>query len=238
MDILSHPHHRPNGMWFGSATWRQQLDSLKPLGLGLLLNSGCRNPTLGRGLSEHRLASEAENGREPDNLLLGCTRSQSGHRCCMCRLANEIGFSKDALDPFIMRQTIITTSRHRRDTLRLGTPSPSPSPSDRAMEARTPNMPSHQRAMPYMSSVVVEEVDQGEHSAYIVALVPFWFVRYVRCDRQFLTQYFRWWGQPTFPYVMITCTLNKVRCSSSPAGLETLCKKIAASTGTARSWSR
>eukprot|EP00124_Ichthyophonus_hoferi_P004185 Ihof_evm1s432 gene=Ihof_evmTU1s432 len=99
---------RENGLRFMDVNWRNMLSSLKPMGLNVLLNTGCQQTALVTQLADHvKYLTLLEHGRVLND-----------RRMCLCLLGKEIGFSDRALKMFVRRQQIWTFAPYLR-TLRI-----------------------------------------------------------------------------------------------------------------------
>eukprot|EP00041_Stephanoeca_diplocostata_P035341 m.1242134 g.1242134 ORF g.1242134 m.1242134 type:complete len:1754 (-) comp24682_c0_seq1:57-5318(-) len=147
LDLLSSPLYKPNGLRFADTAWQRLIESLKPLGLTMLLNSPCRNPVCGRDLSNHLSHVEAKVQGLPDKVLLAAARARTGLRACICRLACEMGFTKDAISMFEYRQSFVTASPFHH--------------SQKAMNGDGDNQSRGRGLTPHMVTTIVEESEQG-----------------------------------------------------------------------------
>ncbi|EGD75662.1 hypothetical protein PTSG_07781 [Salpingoeca rosetta] len=75
--------------------------NLKPIGLGVMLNTHCLVPGHGRDFSAHLAAIDGEcKGTHVSHFQLSSTRSATAAQVCMCRVAHCIGFSTSAFAHF------------------------------------------------------------------------------------------------------------------------------------------
>ncbi|KAJ3021631.1 hypothetical protein HKX48_008112 [Thoreauomyces humboldtii] len=81
---------------FEDRDWQQNIASLKPLGLELLLNTDCGAANGRVRLEHHRKA----NGHQHHG------RIKPGRQACLCQMGKEIGFSSDVVRSFALQKTI------------------------------------------------------------------------------------------------------------------------------------
>eukprot|EP00794_Sanderia_malayensis_P008948 gene8948-9902_t len=95
---ISYDFQRNNRIQFDDLKWHDYIESLKPLGLNIMLNSSCCFP-LKRLLHEH-LTSHVS--------LAANSTPVPFTRRCMCPLAKEIGFENKVTEGFIKYQQIFS----------------------------------------------------------------------------------------------------------------------------------
>lgn len=96
------------GIRFDDVRWQNHINSLKPLGLNILLNSCCKSPVQSLRFADHTgLLSLSYNP-----LALPC------YRRCLCLLGKEMGFMERALQLFTKQQYIFAVQSPVNSTFR------------------------------------------------------------------------------------------------------------------------
>ncbi|KAG0298939.1 hypothetical protein BGZ98_010429 [Dissophora globulifera] len=96
LDVLEDAY-LPNGLRFEDKDWENYIQSLKPIGLNQLLNTNCGTLSAPRRKEPHRKC----------NTLHYNSRTRAAQQTCLCRLGKEIGFTKEALYPFVLQKEIM-----------------------------------------------------------------------------------------------------------------------------------
>ncbi|XP_060071400.1 transmembrane protein 94-like [Ylistrum balloti] len=142
VEVLDLTHDSKNvfGLRFDDPTWKNHLNSLKPLGLNILLNT-CNIKTVEwyTQFTDH-VASEALENEETVAVV---------NRRCLCELARQIGFSDKAMDIFTLER-ILGMYKHVH---------PDESAKERLHRAKS--FIQHKIPMPNLVSVVVREKASG-----------------------------------------------------------------------------
>ncbi|KAJ3129352.1 hypothetical protein HK100_008688 [Physocladia obscura] len=85
----------PFGLRFEDSYWKSYMDSLKPLGLSLLLSTNCTNHSSNGVHSKIR----TDNHRKP-NVFCIDGRVKPARQTCLCRIGREIGFQDSMINSF------------------------------------------------------------------------------------------------------------------------------------------
>ncbi|CAG8755707.1 20063_t:CDS:10, partial [Dentiscutata erythropus] len=117
---------------FEDQDWDQHL-RLKPLGLNLLLNTNC-------GVLQGKKRADQHRKYSSFNIH---AKIKPARQSCLCRLGKEIGFTDDALRPFVKRKEIFTTA-----------------PCHPSLRERIRN---DQWEVPSMNSSIYEELEVGSY---------------------------------------------------------------------------
>ncbi|XP_055684871.1 transmembrane protein 94 isoform X2 [Lutzomyia longipalpis] len=109
---LTHDQHSPFKLEFDSQNWKNHLDSLKPLGLAILVNTCCP-------LTQAYYAQFC--GHVTAVALFDKDLVPVTNRRCLCGLATKIGFKKRARDVFTMEGKIASYRHLEPDVVRRDT---------------------------------------------------------------------------------------------------------------------
>ncbi|XP_059477239.1 transmembrane protein 94 isoform X2 [Neocloeon triangulifer] len=153
---LTHDHSSPFRLHFDDPSWRKHLNSLKPLGLSILLNTCnmstqehytqfCSHVTCEAMHSEHLVP--VTNRRHPK--YTGEMTVLPGTNKCLCELAKQIGFQEQAQEAFSLEQQL-STFRHVPETVRRD-----------IKFARSLSLAKLKFPFPHMVAVVVKENHGG-----------------------------------------------------------------------------
>nr|CAD7588508.1 unnamed protein product [Timema genevievae] len=159
---LTHDHSSPFRLQFDDHAWRHHLNSLKPLGLAILLNT-CNMYT-----HEHynqfcsHVTCEAIHNED----LVPVT-----NRRCLCELAKQIGFIDHAQDIFLLEEQLSTFRNVQSDMVRRD-----------IKFARSLSIAKLKFPFPHMMAVVVREqsrgalqlMSQGTADIILDSCVEFW----------------------------------------------------------------
>ncbi|XP_065338638.1 transmembrane protein 94 isoform X2 [Cloeon dipterum] len=154
---LTHDHSSPFRLHFDDPGWRKHINSLKPLGLSILLNTCnmstqehytqfCSHVTCEAMHSEHLVP--VTNRRHPKytgemNLLPGTNK-------CLCELAKQIGFQEQAQEAFSLEQQLSTFRHVQPEAVRRD-----------IRFARSLSLAKLKFPFPHMVAVVVKEKHSG-----------------------------------------------------------------------------
>ncbi|EDQ86370.1 uncharacterized protein MONBRDRAFT_33841 [Monosiga brevicollis MX1] len=110
---------RPESTSFGSPVTFEDSDartmhsdSLRPIGLNVLLNTHCMHSDHGADFMDHLAAIDVRERGAPscDHLPSARCRSYTQRQVCMCPLAAAIGFTSEAVDRFRIYQRLVTVA--------------------------------------------------------------------------------------------------------------------------------
>lgn len=96
------------GLRFDDIRWQKHINSLKPLGLNILLNSCCKSPVQSLRFADHTGLLSLSYNPSP----LPC------YRRCLCLLGKEIGFMERALQLFSKQRYIFAVQSPANSTFR------------------------------------------------------------------------------------------------------------------------
>nr|CAD7426735.1 unnamed protein product [Timema monikensis] len=159
---LTHDHSSPFRLQFDDHAWRHHLNSLKPLGLAILLNT-CNMST-----HEHynqfcsHVTCEAIHNEDLVPVI---------NRRCLCELAKQIGFIDHAQDIFLLEEQLSTFRNVQSDMVRRD-----------IKFARSLSIAKLKFPFPHMMAVVVREqsrgalqlMSQGTADIILDSCVEFW----------------------------------------------------------------
>ncbi|PNF21037.1 hypothetical protein B7P43_G08399 [Cryptotermes secundus] len=139
---LTHDHMSPFRLQFDDHTWKQHLNSLKPLGLAILLN------TCNKATQENytQFCSHVTCEALYDEDLVPVT-----NRRCLCELAKQIGFMDEAQDVFKLEEQLSTFRHVQPEVVRRD-----------IKFARSLSMAKLKFPFPHMVAVIMREQTHGD----------------------------------------------------------------------------
>ncbi|XP_074647794.1 transmembrane protein 94-like isoform X2 [Tubulanus polymorphus] len=144
---VTHDLKHPYGLLFDDPNWKNHIDSLKPLGLNILLNT-C-NTELADEYTKFSDHITCASYKKEDTIAVVNRRETESKLRCLCELAKQIGFADEAMNIFDLQTHL---GMYKYASSDAGT-------HDRLY--RTRSFIRHKTPMPNMISVAVKETNSG-----------------------------------------------------------------------------